>query len=250
MSISGIWSILQRLGVRYKRGRDYCHSPDLHYVEKCRLLEQARAKVAAEPERYVLLYLDEFSFYRQPTLANDWETVGLAQPLARRSYAPDTRCRGIGALNALTGQLTYALRSKISLPVLKQFYQQLHGDYPAAEQLYVAVDNWPVHFHPQVMAALVPQTLPYPPKLPASWANLPTPPPAENPLPIHLLCLPTYAPWLNPIEKLWRWLRQTVLHLHRLSDDWATLKQRVDDFFNQFRDGSRDLLHYVGLLGT
>ncbi len=23
-----------------------------------------------------------------------------------------------------------------------------------------------------------------------------------------------------------------------LSDDWATLKQRVDDFFNQFRNGS------------
>jgi hypothetical protein len=26
--------------------------------------------------------------------------------------------------------------------------------------------------------------------------------------------LPTYAPWLNPIEKLWRWLRQDVLKMH------------------------------------
>ena len=27
---------------------------------------------------------------------------------------------------------------------------------------------------------------------------------------IEPVWLPTYAPWLNPIEKLWRWLRQEV----------------------------------------
>jgi hypothetical protein len=67
-------------------------------------------------------------------------------------------------------------------------------------------------------------------------------------LPIQLVFLPTYAPWLNPIEKLWRWLRQQVLHLHRLSDAWDQLKQRVLDFMIQFAHGSSELLHYVGLL--
>jgi len=38
---------------------------------------------------------------------------------------------------------------------------------------------------------------------------------------------PTYAPWLNPIEKLWRWLRQEVRKMHRLADDWDTLRQRA-----------------------
>jgi len=32
---------------------------------------------------------------------------------------------------------------------------------------------------------------------------------------ITLVYLPTYAPWLNPIEKLWRKAYQEVLHLHR-----------------------------------
>ncbi|MGQ9628202.1 MAG: transposase [Anaerolineae bacterium] len=42
-----------------------------------------------------------------------------------------------------------------------------------------------------------------------------------------MLCLPTYASWFNPIEKLWRWLKQDVLHLHRLNEDWQALIQRV-----------------------
>jgi transposase len=70
----------------------------------------------------------------------------------------------------------------------------------------------------------------------------------QDELPIQLVFLPTYASWLNPIEKLWRWLRQEVLHLHRLSDDWPALKQAVWDFVAQFALGSLDLLRYVGLL--
>ena len=61
--------------------------------------------------------------------------------------------------------------------------------------------------------------------------------------------LPTYAPWLNPIEKLWRWLRQDVLKLHRWVADWPQVKQRVRDFLAQFAQGSQELLDYVGLAG-
>jgi hypothetical protein len=42
---------------------------------------------------------------------------------------------------------------------------------------------------------------------------------------IEPVWLPTSAPWLNPIEKRWRWLGQDVLKLHRLADDWkATVR--------------------------
>lgn len=245
---AGLSQLLARLGISYKRGRDYLHSPDRFYEEKRSQIELALLRAWYEPQRYVLVYLDEFGIYRQPTVAQDWEAVGASQPLARRSHKSDTCYRGIGALNALTGQVTYLLRSEISVAVLGKFYGLLRADYPTAEHIYVVEDNWPVHFHPTLLAQLQPQAFAHPPKLPASWSQLQRPEPPKDPLPITLLNLPTYAPWLNPIEKLWRWLRQKVIHLHRLSDDWNTLKQRVGAFLEQFRQGSSNLLRYVGLL--
>ena len=62
--------------------------------------------------------------------------------------------------------------------------------------------------------------------------------------------LPTYAPWLNPIEKLWRWLKRDVLKMHRLAEDWRAVRDRVQQFLDQFAHGSQRLLEYVGLLGN
>ncbi len=59
--------------------------------------------------------------------------------------------------------------------------------------------------------------------------------------------LPTYASWANPIEKLWRWLRQDLLHLHRLAGDLAGLRAAVERFLERFAHGSLALLRYVGL---
>lgn len=67
-------------------------------------------------------------------------------------------------------------------------------------------------------------------------------------LPIEIVQLPTYASWTNPIEKLWRWARQAVIHLHRLSNDWQALQEKVLAFMEQFKGGSQPLLRYVGLL--
>lgn len=61
--------------------------------------------------------------------------------------------------------------------------------------------------------------------------------------------LPTDAPWLNPIEKLWRWVRQDLLKMQRWVEDWPQVQQRGRDFLTQFAHGSQDLLRYVGLGG-
>jgi hypothetical protein len=244
----GLSQLLTRLGIRYKRGRSYVHSPDRHYQDKMSLIQLALLRARYDPERFVFLYQDEFGFSRQPSLSWNYEAAGSDRPLARRSYRPDTEFHGIGALNALTGQVTYRQHSHTTLHALAAFYAAIRADYPSAEVIYVAQDNWPVHFHVDVLAHLQPQVFPFPPRVPDNWPSTSSVRLSHDPLPIVLLCLPTYASWLNPIEKLWRWVRQRVLHLHRLSDDWDALKQAVLDFVAQFAFGSTDLLHYVGLL--
>ena len=66
---------------------------------------------------------------------------------------------------------------------------------------------------------------------------------------IEPVWVPTYAPWLNPSEKVWRWLRQDQLDVHRLAHDWKTLRQQVNAVLDQFAGGSHALLPYVGLTG-
>jgi transposase len=244
----GLSQLLARLEISYKRGRDYLHSPDPFYWDKLSLIELCRLRAYYEPARYAFLYLDELTCYRQPSLARAYEAVGHCQPLAQRSYQAETTFRLVGSLNAITGQTLYRQRSKISPSCLAGFYADIRAVHPSQEEIYVVVDNWPIHFHPDVLARLQPQHFPWSPKLPPFWSNQPSKKAIYDNLPIQLLCLPTYASWLNPIEKLWRWLKQDVLHLHRLSDNWQQLKQRVGDFLDQFKDGSTELLTYVGLL--
>lgn len=245
---SGVHQILKRLGISYKRGRDYVHSPDRFYLDKLSLIELARFRAYYAPEHYILLYLDELTYYRQPSLSQAYEQCGSAQPLAQRSHKSNTTFRILAALNAITGQVDYLQRTRTTVACLSQFWFELHAAYPQAKLIYIVLDNWPVHFHPDVLAPLQPQAFPFPPRLPPTWPISPSKKAIHDDLPIQLLCLPTYASWLNPIEKLWRWLKQDVLHLHRFSSDWQALKQLVASFLDQFHCGSNDLLSYVGLL--
>lgn len=247
-SEAALSQLLARLGISYKRGRESLHSPDLDYQAKVAHIGGYQQRTQADPTRYPLLYLDEFSFYRQPTLDRAYEARGRVQTLARRSHRSNTCARLLAAVDASTGHVHYCQRSTISLTVMRDFWYQLVAAYPQATELAIVLDNWPVHFHPDVLAPLKAQCFPFPVLRPANWPAQPSPRARHATLPIQLLQLPTYAPWLNPIEKLWRWLNQEILHLHRLSDRWQELKRRVCAFLDRFAHGSCHLLRYIGLL--
>jgi len=247
-SPSGTWRVLRRLKIHLKRARRYIHSPDPDYVEKLQSIQFClrRCTLVVE-ERSVLLFQDEFTYYRQPTLAAAYELAGHTQPLARLSYRRDAAYRVVATLDAFTGRVIYRQGSKIGVRELASFYLQVYEAYSEIETIYIAQDNWPVHFHPDVLAALQPQQFRWPIRVPPSWPTEPSPKAQRLNLPIQLLPLPTYASWTNPPEKLWRWLKQDVLHLHGYADRWPELHRQVSDFLDQFSRGSPELLRYVGL---
>ncbi len=247
-TLVGLCRLLKRLGIAYKRGRAHIHSPDALYNAKVQLMNACLARAREEPERVCTLFQDEFSYYRQPTLAYAYEARGPTQPLAERSYGRDTPFRAAAALDVVTGQATWMQRSKFDRQNLVHFYQMIRAQHPQVETIYLIQDNWPVHFHTDVLAALEPQTYPWPWLVPDNWPREPGPQAKHLNLPIQIICLPTYASWLNPTEKLWRWLKQDVLHLHDSSDDWPGLRAHVATFLDQFHAGSEPLLRYTGLL--
>jgi hypothetical protein len=209
------------------------------------------AAAHAAPGQIVTLFQDELTYYRQPTLARAWEAQGRPQPLAHRSHQSNTATRVTATLDACTAQVCFWQGSRCGTEAIVRFYQQLRAAYPAAERLYLVQDNWPVHFHPDVLVALEPQECPWPWYRPPSWSEAPSAAAVRRwgglQLPIQLVPLPTYASWTNPAEKLWRKTKQEVLHLHSLATRLPALRQEVAAFLSQFATGSPELLRYVGL---
>ena len=62
--------------------------------------------------------------------------------------------------------------------------------------------------------------------------------------------LPTYSPQSNPIELLWEQLNDDILRLHRDSDDWATLKERVCRWLDAFNAPSQRAIEMAGLTAS
>lgn len=226
-TLSGVWRVLQTLEIEWKQGYVRLWSPDPAYTRKVRRIQTVLRHAAADPRHVVALFLDEMGYYRWPSASRDWCVRTDGYPRAEHGgHTNNQQWRVIGALNACTGQVSYQQGYRIGRVQVGAFYRQLAEQYAHFEKVYVIQDNWNIHTHLEVQAVL-----------------------QELPL-LEVVALPTYAAWLNPIEKLWRWVRQTVLHHHRLSDSWDELRQRVASFFDQFREGSDALLRYVGLLGN
>lgn len=253
-ALGSLAALLDRLGVAWQGSREHVHSPDPDYEAKLAAVADLKRLVRPTAGKLVLVYLDELTFYRQPTLAHAWEERGRAQPLAERSHRSDTTTRVVAALDLLDARVTFRRRATIGLAELVGFYQDLRRAYPHAERIYAVQDNWPVHVHPDVLVALEPQETRWPSHRPPSWPNAPSEKATRAwgnlRLPIQIVPLPTYASWTNPIEKLWRKLKADVLHLHRRADRLDELRQEVDAFLQQFAAGSLNLLRYVGLLHT
>jgi transposase len=219
----GIYKVLKRLGFSKKQALNFIHSPDPNYRFKWQRILAAYQEALENPETVVLLFQDELTYYRRARLKQRWQKQGATAKRHYQATGSNTKARITATLNALTGQVLFLQRSKVGRRELAAFYAQVRQAYPTATRIYLVQDNWPVHRHPDVMDALEQQQL--------------TP-----------LFLPTYASWLNPIEKLWRWLRQDVLHDHDEAKNFKRLRQRVIDWLAQFADRSLEILHYVGIL--
>ena len=225
-SVSGVWRVLQRnqLGLRSAQVQQY--SPDPAYLAKEAHLLACLRQTAQQPAHTVLLFLDEMGYSRWPQPAPVWGAQApSAPPLADRQQSKQQQWRIVGVLNALTGQVDYLAGYVVGRAKLSAIYERIVQRYAWADHIFVAQDNWSIHSHPDVLATV------------AAFPQL------------EPLWLPTYAPWLNPIEKLWRWLRQDVLHMHPWAADWPRLQQAVHAFLDQFAAGSQALLRYVGLAG-
>ena len=243
--------MLSRLGLRLVRARYAYRSPDPHYQAKLDYIAALLKRVKASQGREGALYLDECNYYRQPLLAPCWTRSDQHQEKVKRSYRSDTRTRILGAIDVRNGRVFTYQAPKISVSDHASFYKRLHEAYPEATRLWIIQDHNPVHFHPNLLFALEKQESPFPMTLAPNWPEKPKAWAVKRfrnwNLPIQIVQTPTYAPWCNPIEKVWKYFRQDFLHTHRCCEDLEGLRAKAQQFFDGFAQGSAELLQYVGL---
>jgi transposase len=224
-SLAGVWAACQRAGVRLRTAWPRAYSPDPDYLAKEQALQAALAEVAAAPDEVVLVFLDEMGYMRWPQGGRTFAHEAPAPTPRTSPSGREAKHRVAGLLDAWTGRVLFIDNDIVGRDRLALLYRRLDRAYPQAKRIYVVQDNWSVHAHQDIDAVL--RTRPR----------------------IQRLWLPIGAWWLNPIEKLWRKLRQEVLRLHRLAEDWLAVHRAVRRFLRGFTDGSEVLLRYVGLLG-
>ena len=164
-------------------------------------------------------YADEFNISWHPTIRALWSLRG-QQTMIPTPLQP-TRRYGLGAANWHTGETVVLVRRRKRRREIAELLQALVDKHPH-ERVYVAWDNSGTHQDDEVEAVL------------RGAADR-----------LVLLYLPTYSPWLNPIEMLWRHFRREVTHCEL----FATVQALLDaarKFFDRYNRTPEQVLSIIG----
>jgi putative transposase len=167
----------------------------------------------------VFYYADEFNVSWLPTLRKMWSSKG-QQVMISTPGQPKVHY-GLGAVNYHTGETVVLIRRRKRRREVAELLQALVEKHPTGT-IYVAWDNATTHQDDEVEEVLR-----------AAAGRL------------VLLYLPTYSPWLNPIEMLWRHFRREVTHCEL----FETVKVLIDaayDFFRRYNQTPDKVLSVIG----
>ena len=167
----------------------------------------------------VFYYADEFNVSWLPTLRAMWSPKG-QQVMISTSGQPKVHY-GLGAVNYHTGETVVLIRKRKRRQEVAELLQALM-DKHLTGTIYVAWDNASTHQDDEVEVVV------------RSAAGR-----------LVLLYLPTYSPWLNPIEMLWRHFRREVTHC----EIFETLKLLIEasyNFFDRYNQNPQKVLSIIG----
>jgi hypothetical protein len=75
------------------------------------------------------------------------------QPLAQRRWGSNTATRVVGPLDGYSGRVLFQAGRKVGGKEVVACYQQVRAASPEVQRSWIVQDNWPVHFHPDVLVA-------------------------------------------------------------------------------------------------
>jgi transposase len=155
-----------------------------------------------------VLFEDEFSFSNTATLSATWSPKG-KQPEIACKQAKRERVTGFGTINPLTGQLVKNFAEKGNAGTFKKHLRKVLRTYKGKQRIIIYVDN--VRFH---HAKILKPFLEAHPELTIRY-------------------LPLYSPDLNPVERIWWYMRKSITHNRYIS----SIKERIAKFWRLLSNG-------------
>ncbi|WP_065810645.1 IS630 family transposase (plasmid) [Klebsiella pneumoniae] len=193
---------LRQADMVWRRAAPTLKIKDPHYEEKRLVIEQA---LAQEQTTHPVFYQDEVDIDLNPKIGADWMPKGQQKRIA--TPGQNQKHYLAGALHSGTGRVHYVSGSSKSSDLFISLLERLRRTYRRAKTITLVADNYIIYKSRKV----------------ERWLE-------ENPK-FRLLFLPTYSPWLNPIERLWLSLHETITRNHQCRYMWQLLKQ-VAQFMN------------------
>jgi transposase len=175
---------LWALGWRWRRPVPRIASPDPRYAAKARYLKRLRHQ--AQQGRIQLYYADEMDVALLPTISGRWMRRG--QQTEIDTPGQNAKQYIFGAVNYVTGALLWVPWPNKNNVGFRQLLKQVWDGHAAEDlQVVMVLDNYRIHKAKAVQ----------------EWLR-------RHRAQIRLYFLPTYAPRLNPIERVWRHFRRNV----------------------------------------
>jgi putative transposase len=226
VSDEAIRRMLHRLNFRIIRPVLSINSPDEQYETKVAHLQQCQ-KLAREG-KMILLYEDEVDLNLLPGIIGCWTRRGSQRKI--RTPGQNVKRYGFGAVDFLTGRLTYRVGERKNSDGFIALIEQIVAEYCPGEvylgpKIGLEVDNDIIHRSKKTQAVL------------DKYADR-----------IEIVPLPTYSPKLNLIEMLWKYLRRKITHNH-LFESIEKLVEAVLEFLKTLNDHPAEVLSVIGCSG-
>jgi putative transposase len=210
--------VLHQLGFRRRRLRH--RHLKANPQAQAAFIAELHKRVAALPDNGQLLFVEEATVRRHPTLTAQW-CRGEAVPEIPTGD-DHTKVHVYGAVAPLTGRTHYRISSKLSKGEFASFLRQLLRDY-RDQQVVVIHDRAEQH-----RGAAVERVL------------------EEGEGRLLLTPQPAYAPELNPEERLWTSMRRIVTHNHWFETLPKEI-QAIQDFFCYLAGRKEEVRHLCAL---
>lgn len=215
---------LHTLGYRARRPVLSIASPDPDYQKKVKKLEKFQKQ--AKNGDILLYYQDEIDLNLLPGLMRCWTLQGVQRKVPTPGV--NQKRYGFGAVNYISGQTLYCIEERKNsagfCTFIEQFMQTVTqaADYHG-QKIVLVVDNFIIHHSRKTQQFL------------EKYADQ-----------LVLFMLPTYSPWLNLIERLWKHLRRKVTHNH-LFASIAELVKAVCSFLHTLNATPQLTLSIIGV---